>query len=135
MQRRHFLRSSGGAALALAGLGRHAEALADTRLRVGLIGCGWYGKSALFRLLQVAPAQVVSLCDVDRAMLEKTGQMVAARQASKATPRLYGDYRKMLAERDLGGPDFCSLYVLIRNDRPTRELAHADPKADGKTGR
>jgi len=101
MQRRHFLRSSGGAALALAGLGRHAEALADTRLRVGLIGCGWYGKSALFRLLQVAPAQVVSLCDVDRAMLEKTGQMVAARQASKATPRLYGDYRKMLAERDL----------------------------------
>jgi predicted dehydrogenase len=101
MQRRHFLRSSGGAALALAGLGRHAEALADTRLRVGLIGCGWYGKSALFRLLQVAPAQVVSLCDVDRAMLEKTGQLVAARQASKATPRLYGDYRRMLAERDL----------------------------------
>ena len=101
MQRRHFLRSGGGAALALAGLGRHAEALADTRLRVGLIGCGWYGKSALFRLLQVAPAQVVSLCDVDRAMLEKAGQMVAARQASKATPRLYGDYRKLLAERDL----------------------------------
>jgi predicted dehydrogenase len=101
MQRRHFLRSSGGAALALAGLGPHAEALADSRLRVGLIGCGWYGKSALFRLLQVAPAQVVSLCDVDRAALEKAGQMVAARQASKATPRLYGDYRKMLAERDL----------------------------------
>ena len=33
------------------------------------------------------------------------------------------------------GLDFCSLYVLIRNDRPTRELAHADPKADGKAGR
>ena len=101
MQRRHFLRSSGGAALGLAGFGRHSEALADARLRVGLIGCGWYGKSALFRLLQVAPAQVVSLCDVDRAMLEKAGQMVAARQASKAKPRLYGDYRKLLAERDL----------------------------------
>jgi len=101
MQRRHFLRSSGGAALALSGLDRYAEALADTRLRVGLIGCGWYGKSALFRLLQVAPAQVVSLCDVDKAMLEKAGQMVASRQVSKATPRLYGDYRKMLAERDL----------------------------------
>jgi hypothetical protein len=26
------------------------------------------------------------------------------------------------------GLDFCSLYVLIDNDRPTRELAHADPK-------
>jgi len=101
MQRRHFLRSGGGAALALSGVGRYAGALADTRLRVGLIGCGWYGKSALFRLIQVAPVQVVSLCDVDSAQLEKAGQMVAARQVSKATPRLYGDYRKMLAERDL----------------------------------
>jgi hypothetical protein len=35
----------------------------------------------------------------------------------------------------LSGLDFCSLYVLIRNDRPTRELAHAEPKADGKAGR
>ena len=30
------------------------------------------------------------------------------------------------------GLDFCSLYVLIRHDRPTRELAHADPQTDGK---
>jgi hypothetical protein len=35
----------------------------------------------------------------------------------------------------LSGLDFCSLYVLIQNDRPTRELAHADPKTDGKAGR
>jgi hypothetical protein len=35
----------------------------------------------------------------------------------------------------LSGLDFCSLYVLIGNVRPTRELAHADPKADGKAGR
>jgi hypothetical protein len=33
------------------------------------------------------------------------------------------------------GLDFCSLYVLIPNVRPTRELAHADPKADGKARR
>jgi hypothetical protein len=35
----------------------------------------------------------------------------------------------------LSGLDFCSLYVLIRNDRSTRELAYADPEADGKAGR
>lgn len=34
----------------------------------------------------------------------------------------------------LAGLDFCSLYVLIQNDRSTRELAHADLKADGKAG-
>ena len=30
---------------------------------------------------------------------------------------------------------FCSCYVLIGHDRPTRELAHADVKANGKDGR
>jgi predicted dehydrogenase len=101
MKRRDFLWSGSSAALVLTRLGRHGAALADTRLRVGLIGCGWYGKGALFRLLQVAPAEVVSLCDVDRSMLGDAAQMVSARQVSKARPRTYSDYRKMLAERDL----------------------------------
>ena len=65
MRRRHFLRTGGAAAVALAGFRRYAEVFADTRLRVGLIGTGWYGKCDLFRLLQVAPVEVVSLCDVD----------------------------------------------------------------------
>ncbi|HEX9187962.1 MAG TPA: Gfo/Idh/MocA family oxidoreductase, partial [Vicinamibacteria bacterium] len=100
MERRHFL-ATGGAALAVPALGRLAPALADTRLRVGLVGTGWYGKSALFRLLQIAPVEVVSLCDVDSRMLQGASDAVAARQASKKRPRTYGDYRKMLAERDL----------------------------------
>ena len=111
MRRRHFLRTGGAAAVALAGFRRDAEVFADTRLRVGVIGTGWYGKCNLFRLLQVAPAaEVVSLCDVDSAMLADAAAQVAARQASKKTPRTHADYRKMLAERDLdivivGSPD------------------------------
>jgi len=101
MRRRQFLRTGGGAAVALAAFRRYPEALADARLRVGLIGAGWYGKSNLFRLLQVAPAEVVSLCDVDSAMLADAAAQVAARQASRRTPRTYADYRRMLAERDL----------------------------------
>jgi predicted dehydrogenase len=100
MARREFLRS-GAAALAATGLSRYAEAMADTRLRVGLIGSGWYGKCDLFRLIQVAPVEVVSLCDVDTAMLQDAAQQTASRQASKKTPRTYTDYRKMLAEKDL----------------------------------
>ena len=101
MERRRFLQTGTGAALALLRLPRYAEAFADTRTRVGLIGSGWYGKCDLFRLIQVAPVEVVSLCDVDKAMLADAAQQVAARQASKKTPRTYGDYRKMLAEKDL----------------------------------
>ena len=101
MKRRHFLRTGSAAALGLSAFHRYAEAFADTRLRVGVIGAGWYGKCDLFRLLQVAPAEVVSLCDVDSAMLRDAAGQVAARQASKKTPRTFGDYRTMLAERDL----------------------------------
>ena len=43
-----------------------AEAADLPPKRVGLIGCGWYGKSDIFRLVQVAPVEIVSLCDVDK---------------------------------------------------------------------
>jgi predicted dehydrogenase len=99
MDRRDFLRGS-AAAFALSRV-PYVEQLVDAKPRVGLIGCGWYGKSDLFRLIQVAPVNVVSLCDVDQTMLANAAEMVAARQASKAKPRTYTDYRAMLKERDL----------------------------------
>ena len=99
MNRRAFLQA-GAAGLAVStALGGAAN---DTRPpRVGLIGCGWYGKCDLFRLLQVAPVEVVSLCDVDRRMLAEAADMVATRQASRRRPQTYGDYREMLRQRDL----------------------------------
>ncbi|MBL8188826.1 MAG: Gfo/Idh/MocA family oxidoreductase [Acidobacteria bacterium] len=104
MQRREFIRQGAGFALAPAVLRRNykfAEEFAQKKHRVGLIGTGWYGKSDLFRLLQVAPVEVVSLCDVDKKMLADCAAQVAERQESKKTPRTYGDYRQMLKEKDL----------------------------------
>lgn len=97
MDRRNFLYSGA------AGLAAAARAYAQGRKprRVGLIGTGWYGKSDLFRLLQVEPVEVVSLCDVDKRMLEDCANQVAERQESKKKPRTFSDYRKMLAEKDL----------------------------------
>jgi predicted dehydrogenase len=106
MNRRGFL-TAGAAGLVLSGVHTFA---AEERKRVGLIGCGWYGKCDLFRLIQVAPVEVVSLCDVDQKMLAKAAELVSQRQASKKKPRTYGDYRKLLTEKDLdivliGTPD------------------------------
>ena len=101
MNRRHFLKTGTAAALCLSRFPAYAEALADTRKRVGLIGTGWYGKCDLLRLIQVAPVEVVSLCDVDKAMLADAADQVATRQASRKRPRTYADYRPMLAEKDL----------------------------------
>ncbi len=101
MNRRSFLRQIGAAGVALSTAGTFAADFPTPRKRVGLIGCGWYGKCDLWRLLQVAPVEIVSLCDVDRRMLEEAAEMAAARQTSKKRPRTYSDYREMLQEKDL----------------------------------
>ncbi len=100
MNRRKFLQI-GAAGLALSAIGSYAAELADQKKRVGLIGTGWYGKADLLRLIQVAPVEVVSLCDVDKRMLAEAADIVASRQASKKKPRAYADYREMLKEKDL----------------------------------
>jgi predicted dehydrogenase len=109
MNRRQFLRT-GAALSAAASLPTYAVDFKDQRKRVGLIGCGWYGKCDLFRLIQVAPVEVVSVCDVDKEMLANAADMIAGRQANKKKPRTYGDFREMLKEKDLdvvliGTPD------------------------------
>jgi predicted dehydrogenase len=97
MDRRRFL-STAAAGL---GAGGAAFPFAGKPRRVGLIGSGWYGKADLLRLIQVEPVEVVSLCDVDKQMLAQAADIIASRQASKKRPRTYGDYRQMLAEKDL----------------------------------
>ena len=100
MLRREFLKKS-AAAVALSGVPVYAQQIAGSQKRVGLIGCGWYGKSDLLRMVQVAPVEIVSLCDADKTMLADAGALVASRQASKKTPRLFSDWREMLRQRDL----------------------------------
>ncbi|WP_375324129.1 Gfo/Idh/MocA family protein [Flagellimonas sp. GZD32] len=111
INRRNFLKSS-TAVLALSSFGAYGLDLvySQKRYRVGLIGCGWYGTSDLLKLIQVTNVEVVSLCDVDRRHLEEAANLVAQRQSSGKKPRLYREYRKMLAEKDLdivliGSPD------------------------------
>jgi len=118
MNRREFVYTSAAGLAWLAG-GVRAKQRADQKsLRVGLIGCGWYGKTDLFRLIQVAPVEVLSLCDVDSQMLAEAAEMTSERQASHKKPRTYGDYRKMLAEKDLdivlvGTPDHWHALAMI----------------------
>lgn len=102
MNRRVFLQAGAGLA-ASAALGYRSEAAAaiGAGKRVGLIGSGWYGKSDILRLVQVAPVEIVSICDVDKKMAAEAAELIASRQASKKPPRVFHDYREMLAQKDL----------------------------------
>jgi predicted dehydrogenase len=110
IHRRQFIRSA-SATVALAALRPYGINLFNSPAirRVALIGTGWYGKSDLFRLMQVAPVEVVALCDVDKHQLSEAAAMVSQRQNHKK-PQLYTDYRKLLSEQKpdivlIGTPD------------------------------
>ena len=114
MDRRAFLKT-GAAGLASARFGAFADAKPK---RVGVIGPGWYGKCDVFRLIQVAPVEVVSICDVDSQMAERAAGLIAGRQASKKRPRIFRDYREMLKQKDLdivtiGTPDHWHALTMI----------------------
>lgn len=110
ISRRRFLQTS-AATLALSTLGaRGAEIAAGKTRRVGLIGAGWYGKSDLWRLVQVAPVEIVSISDPDKNMLAGAVEIAQQRQKSKKAPRTYNDFREQLKDEKLdlviiGSPD------------------------------
>jgi predicted dehydrogenase len=111
VNRRQFLKGS-TALLALASMGMTGMNLIQNEkpLKVALIGTGWYGKSDLFRLIQVANVEVVALCDVDKNLLTAAGELVSQRQKSKKVPELFEDYRALLKKHKcdlvlIGSPD------------------------------
>jgi len=111
INRRHFLKGT-TAMLAFSAFGARGLDLINPAqpYRVGLIGAGWYGKSDLFRLIQVVPIEVIAICDVDKNQREGAADVVQQRIKGAKRPKFYGDYRKMLAENQLdivliGSPD------------------------------
>lgn len=110
INRRRFLQST-AAALATGLFGAHAAGeIAGKTRRVGLIGAGWYGKSDLWRLVQVAPVEIVSISDPDTKMLAEAVEIASQRQQSRQKPHTFRDYREQLRADKLdivliGSPD------------------------------
>lgn len=93
----------GGTAAVLATAGWGGRLFAAQRpYRVGVIGSGWMGRCNILALMQVAPVEVVALCDVDKKMLADLSTRIMAFPDSKVhqtrAPVQYGDYRTMLAK-------------------------------------
>lgn len=111
INRRNFVKGA-SAAMILSSFSTYGFDFTDQNktYRVGVIGTGWYGKSDLFRLIQVANVEVIALCDVDKNQLNEAAILVSQRQKSGKTPNLYSDYRIMLKKNKLdivliGTPD------------------------------
>jgi len=94
MDRRTFISSLAAAGAAVATGSRLFADDSRPRIKVGVIGCGWYGGVNIGVFARTVAADFVSLCDANELALQETLQAVAKHQA--AVPRTFADYREML---------------------------------------
>jgi len=93
MNRRVFMGTLATAAATLRG--RASATQTRDTVRLGLIGCGWYGGVVLDAAFKAGGVELAALCDVDSDHLEKTAQKYAALQPGR--PKGFKDWRELLA--------------------------------------
>ena len=98
MNRRDFLEAAAGT-LAVGGLARPGKAGDKPKLKLGLIGCGWYGLVDVKAALKVGGADIVALCDVDSQHLADSAAEVEKLQGSR--PKTFKHYDNLLDAPDL----------------------------------
>ncbi len=112
MRRRQFLSASAASTFLLAVDRSPVRAEVDKPLKVGLIGCGWYGMVNLRNLLMVTrgsrKVEVVGLADPDKLALDKSADELETRW-QQPRPALHADCREMLKAKPdvviVGSPD------------------------------
>lgn len=101
MQRRHFIRQSGLAALSLAFLPAAARTIAPSdRLRMAIVGLGGMGNQHLKWFASLPGVDVVALCDVDSDHLDSALKTLSTLQP-QSQAQGYGDFRRVLERKDI----------------------------------
>ncbi len=114
VSRRTFIHAGAAGAAALTGVRAASaqEAGANGRLRIGFIGPGGRGMSGhvkpLSELSKSMPIELAGVCDAYSVNQDYATSYI--RWATESTPKTYGDYREMLADKDIdavciGTPD------------------------------
>ncbi len=107
--RRDFLKRASVAAIGAAGfpmiipsraLGRAGNVPPSDRIAIGCIGVGSMGTSNMWSFFGKPEAQIVALCDVDGKHRDDVRKEIEKQGGDKGLP-LYGDFRELLARRDL----------------------------------
>src|SRR5512139_3933928 len=86
LTRRSFLSTSAAAGL---------SAVQEKKLRLGVIGCGWYGGVDARAAWKAGGVEVAGLCDADTRMLDETLAVCEKEQGLR--PRTFKHYKDLLA--------------------------------------
>ena len=134
--RRNFIKKSvmtaAGVSVMPAGLFAQKVAPSD-QVNVGLIGCRGKGYNLLRNHLNIPGVKVIGMADVDKNVLEERAGDVLTN--FKQMPKLYGDYRKMLEDKDLdaviiGTPDHWHCLNLVHACQAGKDVYVEKPLAN-----
>ncbi len=100
MKRRTFLeKTTLGTATALIPTFYLPSFARNTKLKVGLIGCGWYGMVITKAALKVGGVEVIGICDVDDNHLQESATELEQLQGNR--PKTYKDYEALINQSGL----------------------------------
>jgi predicted dehydrogenase len=120
--RRQFLQNSAIGAIALSQIPTVLNsAEPDRKLKLGLIGCGWYGMEDAKAALKAGGVEITCICDVDSDHLKQSADALEKSQGSR--PRTFKLYEELLKNSDLDAliiatpPHWHSLQLMAALDR------------------
>jgi predicted dehydrogenase len=99
MKRRKFLEMTSVGSAALATSFYMPSLIDDRKLKIGLIGAGWYGMVDVKAALKTGGVEVTALCDVDSDHLESCANELEKLQGTR--PRLFKAYPDLLDMKGL----------------------------------
>ncbi|WP_035600563.1 Gfo/Idh/MocA family oxidoreductase [Haloferula sp. BvORR071] len=94
LQRRSFLGTTAAAAAFTALRSQAADSPAAPPLKLGLIGCGWWGLIDARAALKAGGVEIIALCDVDSDHLAKAADEIDKLQGSR--PKIFKAYEELL---------------------------------------
>lgn len=99
MNRRSFIEKSALSSAALVSAFHIPSLSQDRKLKIGLIGAGWYGMVITKAALKVGGVEVIGICDVDTEHLSASASELEKLQGSR--PKEFKDYQELLNQKGL----------------------------------
>ncbi len=94
MNRRNFIKKSALGTAAIAAPFYVSGFASDQKLKVGLIGAGWYGMVISEAALRVGGLEIIGICDVDSEHLRESADKLATIQGHR--PKTFKYYQELL---------------------------------------
>ncbi len=99
MNRRKFLEKASISSAAIVSSFNIPAFAKDKKLKIGLIGCGWYGMVITKAALKVGGVEVIGICDVDTDHLKAGANELEELQGKK--PKTFKDYQDLIDQKGM----------------------------------